>query len=453
MAYKFDNSRINLALQKATHTKHVFIDSGILSRVYEIFEQCYGDQKAVIIADENTYNAAGKQVYETLLAHDRVAVEPYIFPSQPMLYAEYENILKLEALLKSHEGIPIAVGSGTINDLTKVASFRCKRPYLVVGTAASMDGYTSYGASITENGFKHTIACAAPYAVLIDLDVIANAPYPLTASGYGDVFGKVTAGADWIIADTLGIEPINYEAWSLVQPGLRDAIGTPSLLHQRDIATLGKLVEILILCGLAMQAIRSSRPASGSEHQFSHLWEMLETNHGAVSHGFKVGLGSIASEALYEQVMEKDLQYLDIAKICSEWPTIEQVEESVRGSYSDPIIADKAVEQSLGKYIDSQHLALRLEKIQETWPELKKRIKDQLLTASKAYRLLSDAGCPTHPNEIGHDLAYLKTSYHFARQIRSRYTIFDLAAETGNFEECVNQLFDKDGFWTKVHVK
>ncbi len=211
-----------------------------------------------------------------------------------MLYADLENVLLLKNFLQEHAGIPVVVGSGTLNDLTKLASFRCNRPYMIVATAASMDGYTSYGAAITIDGFKQNSPCPAPHAVLADLEVIAKAPYRLTASGYGDLFGKITAGADWLIGNELGIDLIDDHAWSLVQESLHEVIDKSDKLREGDISSIGSLIEGLILCGLSMQAIQSSRPASGSEHQFSHYWEMNETAHGVVSHGFKVSLGSVA---------------------------------------------------------------------------------------------------------------------------------------------------------------
>lgn len=452
MTYKFDSCRIDLALQKAKNTRHVLIGSNLLADVDNFFVHCFGEQKAVIIADENTYAVAGKRVNEALSSHQRIEVEPFIYPGKPMLYADYQNVLKLESFLRLQNAVPIAVGSGTINDLTKLASFRCGRPYMIVATAASMDGYTAFGAAITKDSFKQTIPCSAPYAVLVDLDVIAQAPRRLTASGYGDLLGKITAGADWLIADTLGIDAIDLHAWALVQDTLREAIGNPGLLQIGDLSSISRLIEGLILCGLSMQAIQSSRPASGSEHQFSHLWEMHETEHGVVSHGFKVGIGSIASAALYEQVLKEDLRHLDIYRICAAWPTKSQVELNVLNSFSNSMIAQEAVDHSLAKYIDPGQLAARLEKIKDSWPTLKNRLQTQLLPANEIYKLLQEAGCPVHPIEIGHSLPELKASYALARQIRRRYTIFDFAVETGCFDNCVGNLFAPGGFWESAPV-
>jgi len=449
MTYKFDNHRISIALEKAKDTKYVYIDQGLLFEVNSIFAQCFGEKKAVVIADENTFAVAGKRVYEQLKLHDQIEGEPFIFPIEPMLYAEYPNVLLLEEFIKSHDAIPVVVGSGTLNDLTKLASFRCNKPYMIIATAASMDGYTAYGAAITKEGFKQTIPCSAPNVVLIDLDVIVKAPLRLTASGYGDLLGKITAGADWVIADHLGIDPIDDHAWALVQDSLRDAIDKPQLLKMGDVSSFGRLIEGLILCGLSMQAIQASRPASGSEHQFSHLWEMYETVHGVVSHGFKVGIGSIASAALYEQVLARNFQILNVSKVCAEWPNRSKVQAEVRNSFSDSRIAQEAVNHSMAKYIDSEPLASRLEMIKETWPSLKEKLERQLLSASKIFDLLLESGCPVHPTQIGYGLPHLKASYFLARKIRSRYTIFDFAAETGCFGECVDELFKTEGFWGK----
>src|SRR5947208_5155528 len=133
--------------------------------------------------------------------------EPFIYRDQN-LYAEFGYVAQLESVLNTTNAIPIAVGAGTINDLTKLAAHRTGRPYMCVTTAASMDGYTAFGASITCNGSKQTFQCSAPKAVLADLEVICAAPGNMNAWGYADLIAKVPAGADWIIADALGVEPL-----------------------------------------------------------------------------------------------------------------------------------------------------------------------------------------------------------------------------------------------------
>jgi glycerol-1-phosphate dehydrogenase [NAD(P)+] len=316
---------------------------------------------------------------------------------------------------------------------------------MIVVTAASLDGYTAFGAAITRDGFKQTMACPAPRAVLADLDVIVNAPSEMKAWGDADLLGKITAGADWISADALGVEPIHAQAWSLVQDSLRNWIAHPQRLRQGNRQAIDYLTEVLIFGGLAMQTAQTSRPASGSERQFSHLWEMQGLL--IFSHGCKVGLGSIASAALYECMLDRDLSRIDVEAVVRQWPTREQLEQTVRHTHARPIIAAKAVPHSLAKYIDADHLRQRLSVLQEHWPSLRERLIGQLLPAAQLRDLLRDAGCPTTPEELTLDRARLKASYMQARHIRSRYTIFDLAAEAGIYMDCVDELFQPGEFW------
>jgi glycerol-1-phosphate dehydrogenase [NAD(P)+] len=113
---------------------------------------------------------------------------PVLFPAT--VHADYDRVLELQAALSPEDVVPVAVGSGTLNDLTKLAAYRLGRPYVVVATAASMDGYAAFGASITRDGFKQTMACAAPAAIVADVDLLASAPVQLTSSGYGDLLGR-----------------------------------------------------------------------------------------------------------------------------------------------------------------------------------------------------------------------------------------------------------------------
>jgi glycerol-1-phosphate dehydrogenase [NAD(P)+] len=442
--------RITTALREATDTRSVIIDAGALASVADVFTQSFGEQPAVIVADDTTFEVAGRIVQQRLEAAGCTLIEPVIFPGTPALYADYQHVLALEKRLQTHAAIPVAIGSGTLNDITKLAAHRCGRPYMIVATAASMDGYTAFGAAITRDGFKQTFACPAPRAVVADLDILAGTPAHLTASGYGDLLGKITAGADWMIADALGIESIDSHAWTLVQKPLRAWLADPHRLAQGDRQAISNLVEGLILCGLAMQAHQTSRPASGSEHQFSHLWEMEAVGgHGDVSHGFKVGIGSIASAALFEQLLTRDMSNLDIAAVQRAWPTRDVVERRVREAHVIPIMAAKAVEESLAKYIDADQLGERLRMLRVGWPALQEQLKEQLLTADQLRCLLRAAGAPAEPAAIGIDSPRLKSSYQRAWHIRRRYTVFDLAAEAGLLDTCVDELFTPGGFWTR----
>jgi glycerol-1-phosphate dehydrogenase [NAD(P)+] len=205
------------------------------------------------------------------------------------------------------------------------------------------------------------------------------------------------------------------------------------------------------MSGLAMQAYQSSRTASGAEHQFSHLWEgegLGRDEDPPLSHGFKVGVGSIAIAALYERVLERDLANLDVEAIKRDWPTPEEVEQRVRAAHNPPL-EDPAVKQSLAKYVDADALGERLEMLKGLWPELSGKLREQLMPADELRGMLRAAGCPTSPEEIGLSIEDFKATYRRAQMIRSRYTILDVANEAGILDECVDELFAPGGFFAR----
>ncbi|MDR2182097.1 MAG: iron-containing alcohol dehydrogenase, partial [Treponema sp.] len=203
-------------LASADDTKEMVIMEGALEAVPSLLERYFAGASGEIpplflAADENTWRAAGAELERVLRAANLAISGTHIFPAAD-LHGDYALAEKLAALMKERRGngslVPLAIGSGTINDLVKCASAECGLPYCCVPTAASVDGYTAHGAALLKDGFKQTVPCAAPRLVAADTRVLAKAPAFLASSGYGDLAGKLIAGADWIIADKLyAIDP------------------------------------------------------------------------------------------------------------------------------------------------------------------------------------------------------------------------------------------------------
>ncbi|WP_028708085.1 sn-glycerol-1-phosphate dehydrogenase [Propionicicella superfundia] len=442
---------IERALQSAHETKQVISAAGALDEVASVFSEAFPGATAIVIGDERTMAAAGDKVAAVLAAAGVSTLDPYVFPGEPELYAKYENVELLRGVLEPLSAVAIAVGGGSLNDLVKRTSGELGRPYMVVATAASMDGYTAFGASIAKDGYKNTLNCPAPVAAVADIDVLAAAPSVMTASGYGDLIGKVPAGADWLIADALGVEAVDKGVWDLVQGPLRTSLSRPDALAAGDADAVAGLAEGLLMSGLAMQAHQSSRPASGAEHQFSHLWEM--EGHGTdikprrLSHGFKVALGTVSIAALYEILLATDLTRLDIDAAVRAWPTRSRLEEKIRRYHSHPQVLPAAIEQTMAKYIEPADLAVRLHQVVELWPTLKVTLADQLIGAAELQKMLRAAGAPAHPDDIRLGWGAFKDTYVRSQMIRKRYTVLDLALEANLLDGIVEELFAADGFW------
>ena len=421
-------SRVEEALKAANETCALRIGDGILGEVAGLFKEQFPGKKAVVVADETTYRIAGKRVEEEL-QQAKIGVLPSFIFTDPDLYAEYSYIDRLVDSLKQHDAIPVAVGSGTINDLTKLSSHLTGRRYMCVATAASMDGYTAFGASITADGAKQTFSCPAPQAVLADISVISKAPGPMTASGYADLFAKVTAGADWILADALGVEPIDKKAWSIVQDGLHDALSSPKEAAEGEGKAISQLIEGLMLGGFAMQWSKSSRPASGAEHQFSHLWNMEHhLNNGEhVSHGFQVSIGMLAITAFYEQVLQTSFGELDVDACCIAWPEPEIADRIALDMFVGTDFPNIGLQETKAKYVSREQLKIQLQQLKENWPEIKERLSGQLIPYDEVKQRLRLVGAPTEPDEIGITRKRLRETFVRAQFIRRRFTVLDVA--------------------------
>ncbi len=430
------------ALASANETKALQIGSNILHRLPKLFGEQFGEKSAIVVCDATTWEVAGSTVQKQLISGGVSVEEPFVFDN-PKPYAEFGNVLKLEEILNKSEAIPVVVGSGTLNDLTKLASSRTNRQYLCVATAASMDGYTAYGASITYQGAKQTFSCPAPQAVLADIEIIRNAPSLMTAAGYADLFAKIPAGADWILADALGVEAIDKKAWSIVQDGLKDALADPKGAKEGKEDAITPLVEGLMLGGFAMQWSKTSRPASGAEHQFSHLWNMEHHTHQGEtpSHGFQVGVATLAVTRLYEKLLESPVEQLDVEACCKMWPDWEELEKNAVEMFQDTDFLETAITQSKDKYISKEGLAAQLEKLKVVWPELKEKLKNQLVPSDKLEESLQLVGAPVMSEQIGISKERMKSSFFRAWHIRSRFTVLDVAVRTGWLDKWLDELY------------
>lgn len=438
-----DDDVLEQALRHARDTRLVEVDRGARFRAGEALASLFGAAPAVVIADETTFAVAGRDVVDALRARGQACGDPVVLPA-PGLYAEYGRVDEVRAAIAASDAVPIAVGSGTINDLVKLAAHQCGRPYLAVATAASMDGYTAYGASITRAGSKQTFDCPAPLGVLADLDVIAGAPPAMNAAGYADLAAKCPAGADWLLADFLGEESIDREVWRLVQTPLRAWMAAPAGVRTGDHETLRRTTIALLMSGFAMQAHQSSRPASGAEHQFSHLWDMERHVHegAAPSHGFKVGIGSLASLALQEALAELRIEALDVEWAAKRWPDAAANDAEIVALLGDGELGTKAREESRAKHISPPALRRQLETLASGWLELRQRLAEQLVPRAELADMLREAGAPTEPEAIGISRQRLRQSYAKAYHIRRRVTVLDVARRAGLLDAALDRIFN-----------
>ncbi len=444
---------IEEALRSTTDTKACEIGPGAVGAAAKMFRGLFPEAaRAVVVEDPRTRAVAGRRVAELLEAAGVVVAEHVVNPDGSDFHATYEKVEEVrEAIAAADGAIPVAVGSGVINDLTKRACGELGLRYMVVGTAASMDGYTAYGAAITKDGMKQTMGCKAPLGCIVDSAVAAAAPKEMTASGYADLIAKIPAGADWIIADLIGSEAIHPLAWKLVQGPLRDTLSNPVGCASGDEREVRKLCEGLVMSAFAMQAMGSSRPASGTEHQVAHYWDMedLAFEGKPVSHGFKVGIGTLASTATLEFLLEHDLSKMDVdEKVAAWWPSFDDVKATFPSVFPGrPAHVTRAELEYAKKFPTKDALRKELTAIRDNWGDLAAKIREQLMPFDEVKENLKKVGAPAEPEEIGVTRARFRETFAGVPYMRARYFGADLVQRLGLMPALLDRLFGAGGIW------
>ena len=433
---------IEEAVSHATDTRECIIGEGTLPGVAGVLKRQFPEAAgALVVADPRTWNAAGERGCEILKSSGIAVSRHVIEPGGAEFHPEYRYVREIEEVFGrlGARCVPVAVGSGVINDLVKCAAGEMSVPYMVVATAASVDGYSSYGAAIiSPNGVKETHDCPAPRAILADVDVLLSAPRQMAAFGYADLLAKSPAGAEWILAAEIGATEWNEVGWRIVQDALPAATADAEGVASGDRGATARLMEGLMLGGFAMQHVRNSRPASGAEHRFSHILDMTHhTFRGrSCSHGEQVGVFTLYMTRFMEELMKLDMAELDVEKCVSSWQEWDcggrrQAAEAFAGT----AFPDLGVRESVGKWQTKAELRETLERARSRWPTIVGRIQAQLIPSGEIERRLKAVGSPSAPEEIGVAKDFAARHVRQAMFMRFRYNVLDFAFRIGRLDE------------------
>lgn len=258
--------------------------------------------KLFVVGDTNTYGVYGGKVIERL-EKEGFQLKSFTFAvGNHDLLPDERAIGRLLFELEQETSLILAVGSGVLNDLVRFIAYRTNKPFAIAGTAPSMDGYASVVSPLIIGGKKITVPGKYPYAIFADTSIMQNAPMVMIRAGYGDVIGKLTALADWQLSRIMVDEYYCDTTAKLVQNGVDKCIESTDGLAAREEGAIRNLIEALILTGISMGLVGISRPASGTEHQLAHYWEIKSVEAGEEHplHGNAVGTATVVTAMLYE---------------------------------------------------------------------------------------------------------------------------------------------------------
>ncbi|MGI6512003.1 MAG: sn-glycerol-1-phosphate dehydrogenase [Catenisphaera adipataccumulans] len=353
------------------------VGPGAIQKLPE-FAAPFKDGQILMVYDNNTFKAAGKQARDLLTDAGFNIKELYFDRGSDILIPDESVVGRILQEIEADTKLIIAVGGGSLNDSCKYVTCRTKMPYMIVGTAPSMDGYVSDGAPLMSAGRKISYPAHLAYAVICDTDIMKLAPQELIQAGFGDVVGKITALTDWDLSVKVTGEYRCETTVELVRRALNKCFEKSDQLPQRDGDAINALIEALILTGVAMALVRVSRPASGAEHMLSHYWEMDYIARGLnpIHHGTQVGYRHTVIARFFEKL--SDILPEGTGQLC---PPHEEIE-----------------------------------------------------------KLLRDAGAPVTPKDIGISKELFHASLMEGYKVRPRYSVLKFAMDNGRLEQIADEI-------------
>jgi len=401
----------------------------------------YQYKKIFLVADNNTYDAAGEQV-EQLLKEKGFDLTRHVFKREGQLVPDEKSVSEFLIHVNKDADIIIAIGTGTLNDLAKFISYQLNIPYIIVATAPSMDGFSSVGAALIVDNLKTTYEVVPPKAIIADINILKRAPLNMISAGLGDILGKYTCLCDWELSRMINGEYYCKYVVDLVRNSIEKCTNNIEGIKNGHDTGLADLTEGLILTGIAMSFVGNSRPASGSEHHLSHFLEMMFLFGGkeAVLHGTKVGITTIAVLKLYQMLKGQKIDFAASAekvKHFNKEKWVEQINKIYQaGAPAVLTMEEKSKKNSLEKHKE------RIEIIKKKWPEMMKVIDKLIPDVTTIEKILKEVEAPINPIEVGIDAETFLNSLIYGKEIRNRYTILQLLWDLGLLEEYSKKVVD-----------
>ncbi len=401
-------------------TTRVAIADSLAGREAELVCELGFDGRLAIVFDPDTERALGRRVAAAL---SRIArTEVLRLPRRP--HADLAIAERIAAEAGGCRAL-VAVGSGTVNDLCKLAAARLGRPCAVFATAPSMNGYVSANAAITVAGHKRSLAAVPPAGAFFDLEVLAAAPVRLIRAGLGDSLCRSTAQADWLLSHLLLGTPYREAPFALLAADEPALLEGAAALAAGDREAVRRLVRTLLLSGFGMTLCGGSQPASQGEHLISHHIEMMAPRGRALPlHGEQIAVTTLTMARLQERMLADGPPPL--------LPT--RIDRAALEAHFGRELGRSCWRAFAPKRLDAARAARLGERLREIWPGLAARIEAVAVPSNRLDAVLAAAGAPRRPADLGWSDGFYRDAVRYARTLRDRFGFLDLAAESGRLE-------------------
>lgn len=417
-------------------TKRVILESGAIKKLPALLQEC-GAKKPFLLSGNASFAAAGAQVC-SVLENTKIPYSRYVFPRSPVLPTEQSVGSAVMHFDTSCDCI-VGIGSGVINDIGKILAHISGKPYIIVGTAPSMDGYASDSSSMERDGLKVSLPSTPAWAIVGDLDILCNAPMHMIRAGVGDMVAKYVSLCEWNIARILIGEYYCPVVAQMIGSTLERCVKFEKGLLNREPEAVKAIMEGMILTGIAMSYAGVTRPASGVEHYFSHIWDMRGLAFGTKTdlHGIQCGIGTLLTLKIYDYmrtIRPNKEKALAAAAAFDREAWYDQMRRFI-GEGAEAMIR---VGEQEGKYDLKSH-EKRLSVIIDKWDEILAEIK-KLPTYEQLHTFMTNVGAPTTPEGFGVTREQVRETFTMTKDIRDKYVASRLLWDIGELESAIEVL-------------
>jgi glycerol-1-phosphate dehydrogenase [NAD(P)+] len=385
----------------------------------------FENKKILLISDENIYNHARFFFKDSF---DKIAIKAkfnqLILQCLPCkkLVADDSNLQIILSAAKNYDLI-IALGSGTINDLCKLASSTLKIPYIIFASAASMNGYLSKNSSIIINGHKKSLLATLPIAIYADLGILKSAPDNLTKAGIADSLCFYNCWFDWRLSNLILNSSFNCEAFKILSRAVDNFVKNYQQFLLNDEILLKKLINILLLAGISMTISKGSYPASQSEHLIAHLLEMkYDSKIDKILHGLQIAVTTISCSHLQKRILKQKIPQLksnDFILSCNS-----QTKELVK--YFGQKVFTQCQKEVLDKLITIEKSQEINQLLQKNWLNYKQILNKIYFDEKKLKQIFKHFKISTSYKIFNLSKAEYNLAIKNAKFIRNRFTCLDL---------------------------
>jgi len=417
-------------MQHAQPEPAVYVGDGLLNALPRLLSRHLPGKRCVLVTDNVLWPLYGRQI-TACLREAGYTMDTCVLEREQKVEPDEAACGDILMSFADKPDFFISVGSGVLTDLVRFIAARCGRPFCAVATAPSMDGYTSAIAPLLYHGVKAHINAVSPQLIVCDLEVLCQAPSHMIASGAGDVLGKYVAYADYMLGHIVNDEVFCHTCAQMCLSAADKVLTHAEAISARTPAGIRVLTESLLMTGLTISIIGSTRCVASMEHNMAHYWEMMKLYRGqaAPPHGASVGAATLLLAPLYHRFAFEDVSAIREDQAIAARLSREETLAFIHEAYGETA-ANALMKVNSQIFISESMQRARIQRVKEQIGQIR-AVFQKMPDENRLRQTLQILGAPLACQDLDVDDDMRNLSLHCAADYRVRYTLIKTLRECG----------------------